>query len=259
MLKLIKRPKIVIPIMLIGIMAITLIAFSPNATAEYWKHHNMPEITGTITADDNIQENIEKAQIHFSVATAVAENAVTDGKILKGQLGVVQGFLVYKFGVIDGNDQFHKVIVDAGNGITLYTSDGKSIDEIRQYGHGDKWSHEKMMSPHGTDYTTGMHGKMMAMHGEMKSHFADLTPEEREAKMAQYKEMKEAFSSISEDDRQSIMNHMKEMKEQYADLTEHEKTAKHTEMKTMMEEFMQLSLDEKIVKLHEFANSLRED
>jgi len=181
-------------------------------------------------------------KIHFSGATAVAENAVTDGQAIKGKLGAVQGFLVYKFGIVDGDGLFHKIIVDAGNGFTLYISEGKSIDDFKHYSHGDKWSHDKMM---------GSHDKMMG------SHFADLTTEAREAKIAQFKEMKEAFSALSEDDRETIMVHFKDMKTQYVDLSDEERTAKHTEMKTMMEEFMQLSLDEKIEYLTEFANSLR--
>jgi len=211
-------------------------AFSPlDATTEYWKQHDMPEISGSLPASGSMQENIEMEKIHFSVATAVAENAVTDGQAIKGKLGTVQGFLVYKFGIVDGDGLFHKVIVDAGNGFTLYISEGKSIDDFKHYSHGDKWSHDKMMG----------------------SHFADLTPEELEQKHAQFKEMKEAFSSLSEEDRETIMVYFKDMKTQYTDLSDEERTAKHIEKKTMMEEFMQLTLDEKIEKLTEFANSLR--
>jgi len=231
-----KKPKLLIPaILTLGIIT-AVVALSPlDATAEYWKHHSLPEISGSLLAGDTIQENIEMEKIHFSVATAVAENAVTDGQTIKGKLGAVQGFLVYKFGIVDGDGLFHKVIVDAGNGFTLYISEGKSIDDFKHYSYGDKWSHYKMYN----------------------SHFADLTPEEREAKIAQYTEMKEAFTSLSEDDRETIMAHFKDMKTQYADLSDEERTAKHTEMKTMMEEFMQLTLDEKIEYLTEFANSLR--
>ncbi len=231
-----KKPKLLIPaILTLGIIT-AIVAFSPlDATAEYWKHHSLPEISGSLLAGDTIQENIEMEKIHFSVATAVAENAVTDGQAIKGKLGAVQGFLVYKFGVVGSDGLFHKVIVDAGNGFTLYTSEGKSIDDFKHYSHGDKWSHYTMMD----------------------SHFADLTPEEREAKIAQHTAMKEAFTSLSEEDRETIMAHFKDMKTQYTDLSDEERTAKHAEMKTMMEEFMQLSLDEKIEYLTEFANSLR--
>jgi len=261
--QLIAKPKIFVPILVAAILSVGIIAFAPNAVAEY-KHHSIPEITGTIIAADSMSENIAKEKIHFIVATSVAENAVDNGQTLKGRLGVVQGYLVYKFGVADGDDLFYKVIVDAGNGATLYTSEGKSVDDFKKFGHGDKWSHnkmmgshDKMMSPHGTDYTTGIHGKMMAKHGEMKSHFADLTPEERDAKFAQFKEMKSSFEALSEDDRETIKTHFKDMKSQYADLTEDERMQKHTEFKEKMQEFMQLSLDEKIEHLQEFANSLR--
>jgi len=231
-----KRPKLLIPAILALSIITAVVAFTPiDATAEYWKHHSMPEISGSLLAGETIQENIEMEKIHFSVATAVAENAVTDGQAIKGKLGAVQGFLVYKFGVVDSDGLFHKVIVDAGNGFTLYTSEGKSIDNFKHYSHGDKWSQHKMMG----------------------SHFADLTPEEREAKIAQFKEMKEAFSALSEDDRETIMAHFKEMKTQFADLSEEERTAKHAEKKTMMEEFMQLSLDEKIEKLQDLAETVR--
>ena len=233
---LLKKPKLLIFTILTLSIVTAIVAFSPlDATAEYWKQHDMPEISGSLPASDSMQENIEMEKIHFSVATAVAENAVTDGQAIKGKLGAVQGFLVYKFGIVDGDGLFHKVIVDAGNGFTLYTSEGKSIDDFKHYSHGDNWSHDKMMG----------------------SHFADLTPEELEQKHAQFKEMKEAFSSLSEEDRETIMAHFKDMKTQYADLSDEERTAKHAEMKTMMEEFMQLSLDEKIEYLTEFANSLR--
>ena len=233
---LLKKPKLLISTILTLSIVTAIVAFSPlDATAEYWKQHDMPEISGSLPASDSMQENIEMEKIHFSVATAVAENAVTDGQAIKGKLGAVQGFLVYKFGIVDGDGLFHKVIVDAGNGFTLYTSEGKSIDDFKHYSHGDNWSHDKMMG----------------------SHFADLTPEELEQKHAQFKEMKEAFSSLSEEDRETIMAHFKDMKTQYADLSDEERTAKHAEMKTMMEEFMQLSLDEKIEYLTEFANSLR--
>ena len=196
---LLKKPKLFIFTILTLSIVTAIVAFSPlDATAEYWKQHDMPEISGSLPASDSMQENIEMEKIHFSVATAVAENAVIDGQAIKGKLEAVQGFLVYKFGIVDGDGLFHKVIVDAGNGFTLYTSEGKSIDDFKHYSHGDNWSHDKMMG----------------------SHFADLTPEELEQKHAQFKEMKEAFSSLSEEDRETIMAHFNDMKTQYSDLSD---------------------------------------
>jgi len=208
---LLKKPKLLISTILTLSIVTAIVAFSPlDVTAEYWKQHDMPEISGSLPASDSTQENIEMEKIHFSVATAVAENAVTNGQAIKGKLEAVQGFLVFKFGIVDGDGLFHKVIVDAGNGFTLYISEGKSIDDFKHYSHGDKWSHDKMMDSH---------------YKMMDSHFADLTPEELEQKHAQFKEMKEAFSALSEDDRETIMAHFKDMKTQYTDLSDDERTA----------------------------------
>jgi len=249
--QLLKKPKLLIPTILTLSIITAIIAFSPlEATAQYWKQHDMPEISGSLAASDSMSENFKNAKIHFSVATAVAENAVTNGQAIKGKLGTVQDFLVYEFGVVDSDGLFHKVIVDAGNGFTLYTSEGKPIDDLRNHGHGDKWSHDKMMGSHGDKWS---HDKTMG------SHFADLTPEEREAKHAQFKEMKEALSSLSEEDRETVMAHFKDMKTQFVDLSEEERTAKHAEMKTMMGEFMQLSLDEKIKKLQDLAETISDE
>jgi len=231
-----KKPKIFVPILIAMILSVGIIAFTPNAVAEY-KRHSIPEITGTIIASNDIAENIAKERIHFIVATSVAENAVDNGQTIKGRLGVVQGYLVYKFGVIDSDNLVYKVIVDAGNGATLYTSEGKSVSELKKHGYGDKWSHDK----------------------GMKSYYADLTLEEREAMHSQFKEMKAAFDIISQEDKDAIKAHFIAMKEQFADLSDDEHAQKHSELKEKMQEFMQLTLDEKIVHLQEFADSVREN
>ena len=229
-----KKPKLFVPIIIAAILSIGIIAIAPNAVAEY-KHH-MPEITGTIEASDNMAENLAKEKIHFSVATSVAEHAIENGQAIKGKLGVIQGYLVYKFGIYS-DDLVYKVIVDAGNGATLYTSEGKSVSELKKHGYGNKWSHDK----------------------GMKSYYADLTPEEREAMHSQFKEMKAAFDTISQEDKDAIKAHFIAMKEQFADLSDDEHTQKHSELKEKMKEFMDLTFDEKITHLQEFADSVREN
>jgi len=219
-----------------SVLAISLVAIAPSGVfAEMGKHHDIPEISGSIQATDDRGENMKMAEISFVDAATSAEAAVSDGKVLKGKLGVVQGFLVYKFAVMDSDDLFHKVIVDAGNAGVLYISDGKTMDEIKKYHTSDKWSHYK----------------------HMKGHYSDMTPEEKEQKMAQYREVKEAFSQVSEEDQQTIKTHFKEMKTQWKELSAEERNLKHTEHKTMMQEFMALSFDGKVAKLIEFADSLR--
>ncbi|MGD8300640.1 MAG: hypothetical protein PVG77_08060, partial [Nitrosopumilaceae archaeon] len=200
----------------------------------YNQHYDMPEIIGTITASDNHKENLEKAQISFSEASEVAQSAVEEGQVTRGYLGVVNGYLVYKFKVVDSQESIHKVIVDAGEKNTLYVSEGKSWDDIK-YGHGHKWAHHK----------------------EMMEKFSKMSPEEMTQKFTQFKEMKQAFDAISDEDKQTIKSHFKEMKSQFQDLSKEEKDAKKAEYKIKMEAFAEMTLEKKIQHLQEFATEIR--
>jgi uncharacterized membrane protein YkoI len=219
-----------------GVLGLSLVGLSPMfASAEYNHHYDMPEITGTITASDNHKENLEKAQISFSEASIVAQSAVEEGQVTGGYLGVVNGYLVYKFKVVDAQENIHKVIVDAGEKNTLYVSEGKSWEDLKKYGHGHKW----------------------ANHKEMMEKFSQMTPEEMTQKFTQFKEMKQAFDAISDEDKLTIKSHFKEMKGQYHELSEDERDAKKAEYKEKMEAFAELTLDKKIQHLQEFAAEIR--
>ena len=195
----------------------------------------MPEINGTVTASENHQENLEKAQITFAEASEVAQGSVEEGQVTEGKLGVVQGYLVYKFKVVDSQENVHKVIVDVGEKNTLYVSEGKSWEDLKRYGHGDKWSHHK----------------------EKMKKFSQMSPEEMTQKFTQFKEMRQAFDAISDEDKQTIKSHFKEMKGQYYDLSQEERDAKKTEYKVKMEAFTEMTLEEKIDYLQEFAATIR--
>ncbi len=81
----------------------------------------MPTIQGSV----NIQQQIlSSATTKFSDAANTAASAVSSGVVLGGKLGIMQGYLVYNFVVLDGNGQVHYVVVDAGNGKVLFTSPG---------------------------------------------------------------------------------------------------------------------------------------
>lgn len=152
------------------ILAITIISYSPiDASAEYDKF-SIPEISGTITITETSDDYSDKAQIALSVAMTVSENSVENGKAMWGKLYVIQGFLVYKIGVLTNDEIFHKVVVDAGNGEALYVSEGVSKDNWSHSKHSDSESHKKW-----------------------KDHYADLTPEERQLKKQQWGEVKDAF------------------------------------------------------------------
>lgn len=213
-----------------SILVITAVSYSPNdVRAEF----SIPEISGTITITESSDDYSDDAQIALSVAMAVAENSVENGKAMWGKLDVVQGFLVYEIGVLASDDVFHKAVVDAGSGEALYVSDGVSKDNWKHSKHSDGESHKKW-----------------------KDHYADLTPEEREIKKQQWSEVKDAFFALSLDERAKMIMHFMSMKVQLESLSDEEKDAKKLEMKSMMEELLPLSVEEKTQKLREYVNSL---
>lgn len=163
--------KITIPILVAAsIFAITMVSISPtNANAEYGQFQ-IPEISGTITVSGESDDYSNFDTIALNVAMAVAENSIENGKAIWGKLDVVQGFLVYKIGVLANDDLYHKVVVDAGNGNTLYVSEGLSQDNWKHSKHSDDKSHKKW-----------------------EDHYANLSPEEREIKKQQWGEVKDAF------------------------------------------------------------------
>ena len=226
----------VFAVVVVGVLGLSLIGLSPMlAAADYKHHYDMPEITGTIPAGESHKENLEKTQISFSEASDVAQSAVQAGQVTSGKLGVVQGYLVYTFKVGDAQGNVHKVIVDAGEKNALFVSEGKPWEDLKKYGHGQKWSHHK----------------------EMMDKFAQMSPEEMTQKFTQFKEMKQAFEAISDEDKQTIKSHFKEMKGQYHDLSQEEKDTKKAEYKTKMEAFAEMTLEEKIAHLQEFAATIR--
>jgi len=230
----ISKIKITVPILAaVTIFAISLVSFSPiNVSAEYGQF-TIPEISGTIQITEESKDYSDKSPIALSVAMAVSENSVENGKAMWGKLDVVQGFLVYKIGVLADDDTFYQSVVDAGNGASLYVSDGVSKDNWKHAKHSDKESHKKW-----------------------KDHYADLTPEQREIKKQQWGEVKDAFFALSIDERAKMIMHFMSMKMQLDTLSDEEKDAKKLEMKLMMQELLPLSVEEKTQKLREYVNSL---
>ena len=217
-----------IPLFAVSILAVAIVSFSPlNVSADYGEF-SIPEISGSITAESG-----EEATIALSVAMAVAENSVENGKAMWGKLDVVQGFVVYKVGVLTSEDVFHKVVVDGGNGQALYVSDGMTKKDWKHSKHSDKESNKKW-----------------------KEHYADLTPEERELKKKQWGEVKDAFFALSIEERAKMIMHFMSMKAQWESLPDDQKEVKKQEMKTMMEELLPLSVEEKTQKLREYLKSL---
>jgi len=230
----ISKTKITIPVLVAAsIFAIAMISFFPIDVSAEYDQFTIPEISGTITITEQSSDYSDKAPIALSVAMAVSENSVENGKAMWGKLDVVQGFLVYKIGILTSDDIFHMSVVDAGTGESLYVSDGVSKDNWKHTKHSDNESHKKW-----------------------KDHYADLTPEQREIKKQQWSEVKDAFFALSIDERAKMIMHFMSMKVQLEALSDEEKEAKKLEMKSMMQELLPLSVEEKTEKLRQYVNSL---
>jgi hypothetical protein len=83
---------------------------------------------------DFINDNLK---VTLSQASETAAGEVDNGVVVAGHLGVVQGYLVYTFHVVNPDDQTKRmVIVDAGNGEALFTSEPGQMGSFGPYGQG---------------------------------------------------------------------------------------------------------------------------
>jgi len=216
-------------ILVIGVFSISIATTSAFAD---WGKFSYPQIQGTVpvsSGDDFEQKN----GIALSVAMAVGENSVSDGKAMYAKLADVNGFLVHKVMLITEDHGYYKVLVDAGNGEALYVS-----DVIKK----QKSSHKK--------FSDEKHGE------KMKNYFKGMSDEQIAEKKLQFKEMGEAYKSLSIQDRASMIVHFMQMKLQWDTMSDDEKMQKKTDMKQMFKEYLPLTLEEKKQKLHEYIQSL---
>jgi len=114
-----------------------------------------PKITGSInvvqTTKNIIKDNLK---VPFSQAADIAGKHITNGTVVGGHLGVIQGYLVYTFFAVNPAAQTgYLTIVDAGNGKVLNTSQGQqmgigsfgtsdlALGPHGQHGPADRWEH----------------------------------------------------------------------------------------------------------------------
>lgn len=89
-------------------------------------HTQIPKINGSISVEQTptnfMKDNLK---VSFPQASDIAAKQIANGTIVGGHLGTVQGYLVYIFFVTNAQDHTgHLIVVDAGNGKVLYTSQG---------------------------------------------------------------------------------------------------------------------------------------
>jgi hypothetical protein len=145
-----KKVIIVVAILAVGAVSIILVASSiaQTTTAQQqqqkrmmmWSGEGIPQINGSVSVANETSNFInENVKVPFVAAAQTAQGQVTNGSALGGHLGVVQGYLVYKFFVANIANQIgHLTVIDAGNGEVLYTSEGQplgSFGHLSMYGH----------------------------------------------------------------------------------------------------------------------------
>ena len=162
-----KKAIIVVAVLAVGALSAVLVASSlaqANAQEEQQQRmmmnfgEAMPQINGSVSlaneASNFINENVK---VSFVQAAQTAQGQVTNGTVIGGHLGVVQGYLVYTFFVADTTNQIgHLVIVDAGNGNVLHTSEGLPFASFGSPMMFGPWSG---------------HGGFGEWHGQGKSHW----------------------------------------------------------------------------------------
>jgi uncharacterized membrane protein YkoI len=125
-----------------------------NKTTDVSQNYEMPKINGSVNVGEGIKNFFaENAKTPFTTAAQTAQGQIANGTIFGGHIGVTQGYLTYTFFVVNpANDTAHIVIIDAGNGQVLYTSEGKQIPlwgqtMLGSFGHAR--AHEGFSGGHG--------------------------------------------------------------------------------------------------------------
>jgi hypothetical protein len=142
---------IIASVLAAGLIASAIVIAMPVATAvPPMKGSQMANITGSVSVKDAIKNFIKENQkVTFSQASQTAESQINNGTVAAGRLGITQGYLVYTFLVLDsGNETASKVIIDAGNGQVLHTSEAhamKGFGFMHGEGKGGHWNDHRMV------------------------------------------------------------------------------------------------------------------
>jgi uncharacterized membrane protein YkoI len=141
-----KKVIIVVAILAVGAVSAILVASSiaQTTTAQQQQYRQrmmmgrmgwsdeaiIPQINGSVSVANEASNFInENVRVPFVEAEQTAQGQVANGTVLGGHLGMVQGYLVYKFFVVanNANQAGHLTVIDAGNGDMLYTSEGHPL------------------------------------------------------------------------------------------------------------------------------------
>ena len=117
--------KVVMAGIMAAVLSVAAVLIMQPALAQTNSTATAPELRGSVSianaTNDFVRDNVK---VSFNDAASTAQSQVSNGVVLGGKLTVAQGFLVYSFNVANYDAGTSRiVIVDAGNGSVLYTSD----------------------------------------------------------------------------------------------------------------------------------------
>ena len=222
---------------LAALMLIAVLTTSVGATPAFadWDKTNYPAIQGSIPAGDSSS----LTKISLVDAMSAAESAVPDSKAIYGKLSEINGYVVYKVVVMNDDNAYSKVLVDAGTGDQLFVS-----DPITKHSNKNKRGH----------YNNNNQDKKYDK--KMSNYFKGMTPDQIAEKKQQFKEMGDAWKSLSLQDRAAMIIHFMQMKMQWDSMSDEEKETKKVEMKKQWQEYLPLSPEDKKQKLEDYVKSL---
>ena len=104
-------------------------AVNPTINSATPGYTQVPKITGSVYAGQPPKNFMkDNLKVSFQQASEIAAKQFVNSTMVGGHLGVVQGYLVYAFLAVNGQDHTgHMIIVDAGNGKVLYRSQGQQM------------------------------------------------------------------------------------------------------------------------------------
>ena len=140
-------------LLIIAVIAVTISTITGILVSTYMQQDasaqnqnntgNTRNLTGSIQVFPTPSQVIQsKANVSLSDAAASAQKAVgANSHVISAHLGIVNGFLVYVAHVVDANNNIHRVIVDAGNGKILSTTQLPFANALTQPGGGGMSGH----------------------------------------------------------------------------------------------------------------------
>jgi uncharacterized membrane protein YkoI len=115
-----------------------------NSTQSNQTRTGIPQLNGSVNVQQQTNQFLrDNLRVPFATALETAQAEVQNGTAISGRVGVVQGYLVYIFKVANFDAETSRiVIVDAGNGSVLYTSQDMPLHNGGLWGYGCGGGHK---------------------------------------------------------------------------------------------------------------------